>query len=224
MEAERVQVVQRVRVLCTRRAVPPHGWQASVPQELEHDDAARVLHRSHVSHRVAEEERGWRLCHVARKKDEDRDHDGQEELQAVLPCVVLQVLDVGPDSLLAEQRSESATAEGREGRGSERTGGHTPATHGSGADRDRKHSHHSRSTAIMKCAIEWKPSLHTSTCLYMAGCFRFRSRSRSTVCPSPSRMSTSGTNPSHCTTHCTIRSMSLYDLVSHHGSGRSHVR
>ena len=55
---------------------------------------------------VAEEQCGRWFGHVVDEVDECAHNDRQDELQAVLPRVVLQVLDVGAYLLLAKERSE----------------------------------------------------------------------------------------------------------------------
>lgn len=96
-----------MRVLRASGTVPPHHGQSGVAQELEHHDAARVLDEGHVEDRVAEQElRRW-LGHVPREEDKDGDHDRVDELEAVRPRVVLQVLHFFPNLLLAQQRRET---------------------------------------------------------------------------------------------------------------------
>ena len=108
MKGQRVQVVERLAVLRTASAVPPEDWQAGGTEELQHDDRARVLHQRDVELGVAEEQLGRRLGHVLGEENEDGHNDGQDELQAVGPRVMLQVLDVGPYALIPQPRRDRA--------------------------------------------------------------------------------------------------------------------
>ena len=103
VEGERVQIIEYVRVLGSTCPMPPHDRQPGVPKELEHHNATRVLDEGDVERGVAQQQGWWWICDVTRQEDEGGDDNRQDELEAMLPRIVLEVFKVRPDLLVFKQ-------------------------------------------------------------------------------------------------------------------------